>query len=76
MFEISGNWSTTFVNGNTHSYTVVEPLRREVVCFFFVSGTVDVVRTNFSGVFDYGDGNCDNMATFTFSNGEVVDIIL
>lgn len=76
VFEITGNWSTTFVNGNTHSYEVIIPLRREVVCYFFVSGSMDVQRTNFGGVFDWGDGNCDNMATFTFNNGEVIDIIL
>ena len=76
VFEITGNWTTTFVNGNTHSYTVLTPLRREVICFYFVSGSIDVVKTNFSGVFDYGDGNCDNLATFTFADGTVADIIL
>lgn len=76
VFEITGNWSTTFVNGNTHNYVVVLPLRREVICFYFVSGSIDVERTNFSGVFDYGTGDCDNMATFTFDNGDVVDIVL
>lgn len=76
VFEITGNWTTTFVNGNTHSYTVLTPLRREIICFYFVSGSVDVERTNFSGVFDYGDGSCDNMATFTFADGTVVNITL
>ena len=76
VFEVTGNWSTTFVNGNTHSYEVVIPLRREVICYYFVSGSVDVERTNFSGVFDYGEGDCDNQATFTFDDGEVIDIVL
>lgn len=76
VFEVSGYWSTTFVNGNTHSYTVDTPLLREAVCYYFVSGTIDVVRTNFSGVFDYGTGACDNMAVFTFANGTVVDVVL
>ena len=76
VFEITGHWSTTFINGNTHTYEVMTPLRREVICFYFVSGDVDVQRTNFGGTFDYGEGNCDNMATFTFNNGEVVDIVL
>lgn len=76
VFEVTGDWSTTFVNGNAHTYTVVEPLRREVVCYFFVSGSIDVQRTNFGGTFDYGTGDCDNMATFTFNNGTVVDVIL
>ncbi|MBT8277589.1 MAG: hypothetical protein KJO41_01210 [Bacteroidia bacterium] len=76
VFEITGNWSTTFVNGNTHNYEVIIPLRREVICYYFVSGSIDVERTNFSGVFDFGEGDCDNMATFTFDTGEVVDIVL
>ena len=76
VFEVTGDWSTTFVNGNTHTYTVIDPLRREVVCYFFVSGSVDVQRTNFGGTFDYGAGDCDNMATFTFNNGTVVDVVL
>jgi hypothetical protein len=76
VFEVTGNWTTTFVNGNTHSYEVVIPLRREVICYYFVSGSIDVQRTNFSGVFDYGEGDCDNQATFTFDNGTVIDITL
>ncbi len=76
VFEITGNWTTTFVNGITHSYEVDIPLRREVICYYFVSGSVDVERTNFSGVLDYGDGDCDNQATFTFDNGNVIDITL
>ena len=76
VFEIKGNWTTTFVNGNTHSFEVDIPLRREVICYYFVSGSVNVESTNFSGVLDYGVGNCDNEATFTFANGEVIDITL
>lgn len=76
VFEITGNWTTTFVNGNSHSYEVIIPLRREVVCVYFVSGSFDVERTNFSGVFDYGGGDCDNQATFTFEDGAVIDIQL
>lgn len=76
VFEVTGHWNTTFVNGNSHSYTVATPLRAEVICDHFVSGTIDVVRTNFSGILDYGAGDCDNMAVFTFENGTTIDIIL
>ncbi|WP_111682103.1 hypothetical protein [Winogradskyella tangerina] len=76
VFEISGDWTATFVNGNTHTYEVIEPLRREVICAFFVSGSFDVQRTNFGGLFDYGDGSCDNQATFTFNNGTEIPITL
>jgi len=76
VFEITGNWTSTFRNGNSHSYEVIIPLHREVICYYFVSGSVDIERTNFSGIFDYGQGDCDNQATFTNDNGNVRDIIL
>ena len=76
VFEITGNWTSTFRNGNTHTYEVIIPLRREVICRYFVSGSIDAERTNFSGIFDYGDGDCDNAATFTFDDGTIKDIIL
>jgi hypothetical protein len=76
VFEIMGDWSTTFVNGNTHAYEVITPLRREVICYYFVSGSVDVQRTNFGGIFDYGSGDCDNQASFTFNNGTMIAVTL
>lgn len=76
VFEVTGNWTATFVNGNTHTYVVLTPLRREVICTYFVSGTFDVQRTNFGGVFNYGNGDCDNQATFTFNNGQEITITL
>ena len=76
VFEVTGFWNSNFVNGNSHSYEIMVPLRREVICYYFVSGTVDVERTNFGGVFNFGAGDCDNQATFTFNNGTVVDIVL
>ena len=76
VFEITGSWTTTFRNGNSHSYEVIISLRREVICHYFVSGSIDIERTNFSGVLDYGDGDCDNLATFTNDNGNVREIIL
>ena len=76
VFEITGNWTTTFVNGNSHTYEVLTPLRREVICAYFVSGTVAVQRTNFGGVLDYGTGDCDNLATFQLTDGETIEIVL
>jgi hypothetical protein len=76
VFEIRGTWSATFVNGNTHTYNVLTPLRREVGCPYFVSGSFDVQRTNFGGIFNYGDGDCDTEASFTFNNGQEIEITL
>lgn len=76
VYLVTGNWSATFVNGNTHTYEVLVPLRREVTCSYFVSGSIDIQRTNFGGTFNYGSGACDNQATFTFNNGQEVSVTL
>ncbi|WP_299111183.1 hypothetical protein [uncultured Winogradskyella sp.] len=76
VFEITGDCTAIFVNGNTHTYEILTPLRREVICYYFVSGSFDAQRTNFGGVFDFGNGDCDNQATFTFNNGAEIPITL
>ncbi|MDH7445114.1 hypothetical protein [Aquimarina sp. 2201CG14-23] len=76
VFLITGAWQTNFANGNTHSTTITTPLRREASCRFLVSGVVELVRTNFSGSLDYGDGSCDNKAVFTNADGEEREILL
>jgi hypothetical protein len=76
VFLVTGYWNATFRNGNTHGYEVISPLRREASCYHFVAGSVDVERTFFGGVLDYGNGACDNLATFTFNNGMEIDIVL
>lgn len=76
VYLVTGYWTSTFVNGNTHNYEVIDALRREGDCFYFVSGTVKVERTFFEGIFDFGDGSCDNKAIFTFDNGRTINIVL
>lgn len=76
VFEITGAWETNFVDGVTHSSTIVTPLRREAKCKAIVSGTVDIVRSNKTGTLDYGDGTCDRLAVFTNADGEEIEIRL
>ena len=76
VFLVTGYWNATFASGNTHTYESVLPLRREASCYHFVSGSLDAQRTVFGGVLNYGDGACDNLATFTFNNGTEIDVVL
>ena len=76
VFLITGDWETNFANGNTHRTTITTALRREARCRFIVSGTIDLVRTLYSGSLDYGDGSCDNLAIFTNASGEEREIRL
>ena len=76
VFLISGSWETNFANGNTHSTNITTPLRREASCRFLVSGVLDLVRTNYTGTLNYGDGMCDNLALFTNEDGKELEIKL
>ena len=61
---------------NPHSYEIVVPLRKEVMCTYFVLGSFTVEHANFDGLFDFGNGECDNFATFTFNNGQEINLTL
>jgi hypothetical protein len=76
VFTITGNWKTTFSNGAVVSAEIIEPLRREMTCRFFVSGKVKFKKSERFGVLDFGTGDCDEFALFTLDNGEEFQIEL
>jgi len=76
VFLISGNWNCTFKNGTVFSSNITTNLRREMACRFLVSGTIDIVKAKRVGTIDFGDGTCDNIATFTDSEGNIKEITL
>ncbi|WP_298512309.1 hypothetical protein [uncultured Kordia sp.] len=75
-FLITGNATTTGRLGNTHAATITDALRREAVCAFIVSGTVELSRNDNTGILAYGDGTCDGEATWTNPNGDTITIYL
>jgi len=63
-------------NDMTWDAEILTPLRKELVCRFIVSGTIEIRPENLPvRLLDYGDGECDNIATVTI-NGEVYTIYL
>jgi hypothetical protein len=76
VFLITGNWSATFKNGTVISANITTPLRREMACRFIVSGVIELQKNDRNGTLDFGDGTCDNVATFTNENGESHEITL
>jgi len=66
IYQITGSANGIRPNGTTWKTEIVNPLRRELVCRFVVSGTVNIIPQGLSTrVFDFGDGDCDNIATLT-----------
>lgn len=75
VYHITGNWNTVFTNGFTRSGEVTETLVRELSCLYLVSGVLEIQQEGFTGSIDWGDGDCDNLATLTI-NGQDFPIIL
>jgi len=73
---ISGEAHGTNLAGDTYKRDIIEPIRKNYACRFFVSGIIEVTW-NESRVFtlDFGDGTCDRRATVS-SEGEskVIDL--
>ena len=69
VYHLTGNWTNTFGNGNTYSWEIIDPVVKESICYFFVSGSLSIEKPNVSGVLDYGNGGCDNTAIFISSDG-------
>ncbi|MDV7187040.1 hypothetical protein R3X25_07075 [Lutibacter sp. TH_r2] len=76
VFEITGNWATTFKNGVVVSATITKELRREMSCRFIVSGTIELTKNDVTGILDFGDGTCDDIAIYTDADGVETEITL
>ena len=70
VFLVSGNWIITKKDGTVRNVSIVEPLRREMSCRYIVSGTVKFEHGDQEITVDYGDGECDDLATALINNGE------
>ena len=67
VYHITGNWDTTFTNGFERSGVVTETLVRRLNCPYLVSGVLEVTQDGLTGSLDFGNGDCDAQATFTFN---------
>ena len=75
VYNITGNWTTTFPNTTIQSSTITTPLVVKFSCANIVKGVITSTRNGNTATLDYGNGDCDNLAVFTF-NGVAHNIIL
>lgn len=76
VFLVTG--SQTFVNrrGVTYNRTVLNPLRRELACRFLVSGSLQISREGWTGVLDFGNGDCDSKGELELPGGAIQEVTL
>ena len=65
VFSITGSWTITKRDGNIRTSTIVEPLIRNMACKFLISGIVEIEKTDKKKILDYGDGECNDLASLT-----------
>jgi len=63
VFLVTGNWTITKKDGVVRTITILESLRREMSCRYIVSGIVKIEQDGNGLTVNYGDGECDDLAT-------------
>ena len=76
VYLITGSANGTNAQGNTFTAQITSPLRKQMSCKWFVSGTFDLTPSGkATRTIDFGNGTCDDQATVTI-NGNVYQITL
>ena len=75
IYQVTGQWTTTFPSGALQTSTITTPLRIRMNCPNIVRGVITIVRNNNTATLDYGDGECDNLAIFTINgNSNIITL--
>ncbi|MBQ0733434.1 hypothetical protein [Aquimarina celericrescens] len=72
----SGSSITEFSNGDRYAVEITTPLRNERGCVYTVSGVIVTSQNSETITLDFGDGECDNIATQTDTDGNETTIEL
>ncbi|WP_024770729.1 hypothetical protein [Aquimarina macrocephali] len=72
----TGNSLTEFSNGDRFAVEITTPLRNESSCQYTVSGIIATTENSAVITLNYGDGECDNIATQTDADGNETTIEL
>jgi hypothetical protein len=72
VYLITGSSMISQKNRKTKTVLITEALRREAFCKNIVSGKLEITIGENSSFLDYGDGECDNLATLTIGDIETI----
>lgn len=65
VWMVEGNWTVRRDGALKRSFETLETLRREAACRFYVSGRIEHQGNRGTVQIDFGDGQCDDLATMT-----------
>jgi hypothetical protein len=76
IFSITGNASVANASGARRTITILSALQKKYICRNIDKGTVKFQGPNHFAVLDYGNGDCDNIATIAINGMPPRTIIL
>lgn len=66
VFVVSGNGSGTNYNGDSYTVNITTPLTKAGDCSYLKSGIIEIIPDKkLPRKIDFGNGNCDNLATIS-----------
>jgi hypothetical protein len=71
-YNITGSASGTNIKGVSYTINITNPLVVNLACRFIEAGTftINTSKSTSTGTVDFGNGTCDDLATFTVNNGK------
>ncbi len=75
VFSLSGSW-TVVADGNTYTVETLEDLEGNASCEYMTTGTMTVSKNGLAVTVDFGNGDCDDVATIIYPNGATEEISL
>lgn len=76
VFSITGNSSVTNAAGVTRSATILEALQKKTICENISKGKIELTGPNNKAVIDFGNGDCDNVATISINGSAAISFFL
>ena len=67
IFLITGNASVTNAAGARRTATILSALQKKYICRNIDKGSIKFQGPNHIAVLDYGNGECDNIATISIN---------
>ncbi len=67
FFKLTGSASGVDGGGNVITVTILEQLIAKLGCKWIIDGSFEIVTPDLTVELDYGDGTCDNKATYSIN---------
>lgn len=76
VFSITGSHTVTNAAGQSRTSEITEPLEKKVVCENIDMGKIKIQGPNHYAIIDFGNGNCDRIATISIDGSNPVTFLL